>query len=93
MSPDVVYHVGLFCLQLLTIEDGDMRSIWEALGVPVTELQVDQQYSAIVDWLNYDGIIAMSLNMKCVLSRWVAILWWVGPFLQFSRLVFIEIPY
>jgi hypothetical protein len=51
MSPDVVYHVGLFCLQLLTIEDGDMRSIWEALGVPVTELQVDQQYSAIVDWL------------------------------------------
>ncbi|CAK9192739.1 unnamed protein product [Sphagnum jensenii] len=57
-----------YTLELFTMEDGDMRSIWEALEVPVTELQVDQQYSAIVDWLNYDGIIAMSLNMKCVLS-------------------------
>jgi hypothetical protein len=53
-----------YTLELFTMEDGDMRSIWEALEVPVTELQVDQQYSAIVDWLNYDGIIAMSLNMK-----------------------------
>lgn len=43
--------LAYFCLQLFTMEDGDMRSIWEALGVPVTELQVDQQYSAIVDWL------------------------------------------
>eukprot|EP01018_Ginkgo_biloba_P015372 Gb_19079 [translate_table: standard] len=56
------YHLELFSL-----EDGPVRDVWEKIGTHVNILQANSQEFTI-DWLNFDGVVMNSLEVKMVLS-------------------------
>lgn len=55
-------------LEVYTLKDGELRSTWEALDVPVRQLKVNTENVTSIDWLNYEGVIAFSTNTKAVLN-------------------------
>lgn len=38
-------------LQVLSLEEGDLRFTYENMGVQVSHIEVDPRHGAIVDWL------------------------------------------
>ncbi|XP_024359045.1 uncharacterized protein [Physcomitrium patens] len=60
---EIGYHV-----EVLTLKDGEFRSTWETMGVAVKLLKANSENVTTVDWLNYEGVIAVSLNTKSILD-------------------------
>ncbi|KAE9595449.1 hypothetical protein Lal_00031236 [Lupinus albus] len=67
-------------IQVFSIEDGPGRNVWINLRVPITVIRTCDTADNAVDWLNYDGIIASSLEVK-------------GAFSCFSQEPFKSIPF
>ncbi|GKU96742.1 hypothetical protein SLEP1_g9944 [Rubroshorea leprosula] len=57
-----------YAIQVYSLKDGPVLNIWQSLGVPVTILQAGAKVEIVVDWLNYDGILICSLEVKDIIS-------------------------
>ncbi|XP_057462589.1 uncharacterized protein LOC130752763 isoform X3 [Actinidia eriantha] len=55
-------------IEVYSLEDGPVLSIWKKLGVPVTIIQASKKDIG-VDWISYDGIIVNSIEARDVFSR------------------------
>ncbi|PSS03984.1 Glycosyl transferase, family 1 protein [Actinidia chinensis var. chinensis] len=55
-------------IEVYSLEDGPVLSIWKNLGVPVTVIQASKK-DVGVDWISYDGIIVNSIEARDVFSR------------------------
>ncbi|KAG9448343.1 hypothetical protein H6P81_014471 [Aristolochia fimbriata] len=58
-----------YTIQVYSIENGPIHSVWKSIGVPVTILRISENPEIPVDWLSYDGVLANSLETKDVISR------------------------
>ncbi|GMH00463.1 hypothetical protein Nepgr_002302 [Nepenthes gracilis] len=57
-----------YAIEVLSLNDGPAHLAWEHIGAPVTIIQTDDHARIIVDWLNYDGILVNSLEVKASIS-------------------------
>ncbi|KAF3620090.1 Glycosyl transferase family 1 protein isoform 2 [Capsicum annuum] len=80
-------------IEVLSIEDGPVRSIWKDVGVPVVILNTDGHRKFSLDWLNYDGLLVNSLEavnvLSCVMQepfKNVPLVWTVNELTLASRL-------
>ncbi|KAL6614890.1 hypothetical protein ACP70R_037160 [Stipagrostis hirtigluma subsp. patula] len=55
-------------MKVFSLEDGPCANIWRTIGVPVTILPEDTKAPNFVDWLDYDGILANSVEARPVFS-------------------------
>ncbi|KAL8172514.1 hypothetical protein V2J09_024318 [Rumex salicifolius] len=53
-----------YSVEVFSAEDGPAVTVWRYLGVPTTIIHTEECQSVGVDWLNYDGILANSLEAK-----------------------------
>ncbi|XP_034709390.1 uncharacterized protein LOC117932307 isoform X3 [Vitis riparia] len=60
-----------YTIQVYSLEDGPVNAIWRNVGFPVTIIRSNAKSAAVVDWLNYDGIIVNSLEARGVVSCFV----------------------
>ncbi|KAF7826114.1 Glycosyl transferase [Senna tora] len=57
-----------YTIQVFSLKNGPVHDAWINLGVSVTVIQTCDKLENIVDWLNYDGIIMNSLEVKGAFS-------------------------
>ncbi|CAB80930.1 hypothetical protein [Arabidopsis thaliana] len=57
-----------YAIEVYSLEDGPVNSIWQKMGVPVTILKPNQESSCVIDWLSYDGIIVNSLRARSMFT-------------------------
>lgn len=57
-----------YAIQVYSLQDGPVHSIWRSIGVPVIILQNKKNAGSAVDWLNYDGILVNSIETKGIFS-------------------------
>nr|XP_016509615.1 PREDICTED: uncharacterized protein LOC107827064 [Nicotiana tabacum] len=62
-----LHEIG-YEIEVLSLEDGPVRSIWKDVGVPVIITNTNGDTKISVDWLNYDGLLVNSLEAVNVLS-------------------------
>ncbi|TKY64007.1 biosynthetic process [Spatholobus suberectus] len=55
-------------IQVFSLLDGPGHHVWRNLRVPITVIRTCDKRNNTVDWLNYDGIIASSLEAKGAFS-------------------------
>ncbi|PSS24241.1 Phosphatidyl-myo-inositol mannosyltransferase [Actinidia chinensis var. chinensis] len=55
-------------IEVYSLEDGPVLSVWKKLGVPVTIIKASEQ-DIVVDWISYDGIIVNSIEARDVFSH------------------------
>ncbi|KAL6311540.1 hypothetical protein AAG906_005020 [Vitis piasezkii] len=60
-----------YTIHVYSLEDGPVNAIWRNVGFPVTIIRSNAKSAAVVDWLNYDGIIVNSLEARGVVSCFV----------------------
>ncbi|CAM6088307.1 unnamed protein product [Calypogeia fissa] len=71
-------------MELYALQDGPFRFAWEDIGVPIHILQDDMQ-NASVDWSNFEGVLAVSLDGKKVVDSLskepftdIPVIWMIG---------------
>ncbi|XP_043715599.1 uncharacterized protein LOC122663996 [Telopea speciosissima] len=57
-----------YAIEVYSLEDGPVHTVWRSIEVPVNILQTSNKAEINVDWLNYDGILLNSLEARGVLS-------------------------
>ncbi|XP_023514303.1 uncharacterized protein LOC111778610 isoform X2 [Cucurbita pepo subsp. pepo] len=57
-----------YVFQVYSLQGGPVSDIWRQMGVPVTLIQTCDETEVMVDWLNYDGILMHSLEVKDIYS-------------------------
>ncbi|KAJ4957164.1 hypothetical protein NE237_013947 [Protea cynaroides] len=57
-----------YAIEVYSLEDGPVHTVWRSIEIPVKILQTSNKTEITVDWLNYDGILANSLETMRVLS-------------------------
>ncbi|KAL6842762.1 hypothetical protein ACP4OV_027606 [Aristida adscensionis] len=55
-------------MKVFSLEDGPCGNIWRTIGVPVSVLPEDTKLPNSVDWLDYDGILANSVEARPIFS-------------------------
>lgn len=80
-------------IEVLSLEDGPVRSIWKDIGVPVIIMNTDGHTKISLDWLNYDGLLVNSLEavnvLSCVMQepfKNVPLVWTINELTLASRL-------
>ncbi|KAL1198121.1 hypothetical protein V5N11_001206 [Cardamine amara subsp. amara] len=57
-----------YAIEVYSLKDGPVNSIWQKMGVPVTILETNHASSCVIDWLSYDGIIVNSLRARSMFT-------------------------
>ena len=55
-------------LELYSLEDGPMRTVWEKLGVSIHILRSYSKKELTIDWLNFDGMVVNTLEAKILVT-------------------------
>ncbi|KAG6555421.1 hypothetical protein Mapa_002648 [Marchantia paleacea] len=74
--PDSLYLITIarglqwlgYDLELYARQDGHLRSAWDDIGVRVYLVPENENYKSPVDWSTFEGVIAVSLAAKKILS-------------------------
>lgn len=67
---DSLREIG-YAIQVYSMEDGPVHDVWRNMGVPVTLIQSAHNEEVFVDWLNYDGILVNSLEVRGIIFRFM----------------------